>query len=35
MVVAAVIEPDDDVGFRAYLVVVAAQRDGAAWPIAR
>ena len=30
MVITAVIEPEDDVGFRAYLVVVAAERDGTA-----
>ena len=30
MVITAVIEPEDDVGFRAYLVVVAAEHDGTA-----
>jgi hypothetical protein len=29
-VITAVIEPEDDVGFRAYLVVVPAERDGTA-----
>jgi hypothetical protein len=28
LVVTAVIEPDDDVGFRAYLVIVPAESDG-------
>jgi hypothetical protein len=30
MVITAVIEPEDEVGFRAYLVVAPAQRDGTA-----
>jgi hypothetical protein len=31
-VIAAVVEPEDDVGFRAYLVVVPAERKGSAQP---